>query len=74
MRIVNKNDNAVSFLTVDDLSPGEVFRFKDKAACIYLMTDDCYAIDVETGAICDTDTSEFKYSPVERISCHLVIE
>lgn len=73
MRVFNKNEYATGFLTVNDLESGEVFRFKDET-CIYLMTDDNYVVDVETGSVYDIDVAEFEYRPVERINCHLVIE
>lgn len=73
MKVVNKNEYATGFLTVNDLDAGEVFRFKDETR-IYLMSDDCYAVDVETGEVCYTDVAELEYRPVERVSCHLVID
>lgn len=73
MRIVNKKEEVTGFLTVEDLKPGEVFRFTDDIS-VYLMTDDDCVVDVETGAVYNTDVSELEYRPVERINCHLVIE
>ena len=73
MRVVNKNDNATNILTVNDLDAGEVFRFTG-ATDIYLMSDEFYIINIETGLILDTNKEEFEYKPIERINCHLVIE
>lgn len=73
MRVVNKNENATGFLTINDLDAGETFRFKDDT-CILLMTDDYYVVDVETGTTYNTDEDGLEYRPVERVSCYLVIE
>ena len=73
MRIVNKNEEATSFLTINNLEPGEVFRFTDDIS-VYLMIDEYSYVDVETGAVYRPDASELEYRPVEGINCHLVIE
>ena len=73
MRVVNKNEEVTGFLTVDDLDSGEVFRFQDSTG-VYLMTDDNFVVDVETGGVSDIYTRDLEYRPVERINCHLVIE
>lgn len=73
MVIVNKNENATGFLTIDDLEPGEVFRFQD-GVMVYLITDGDCVIDVETGAMFNIYEKNFEYRPVERVNCHLVIE
>ena len=73
MKVFNKNEYVTGFLTVDDLESGEVFRFKDET-CIYLMTDDIYMVNVETGSMYDITGAEFEHRPVERVNCHLVIE
>lgn len=73
MRIANKNENVTGFLTVDDLESGEVFRFTDDTS-VYLMTDDNFVVDVETGRVSDIYARDLEYRPVERVNCHLVIE
>ena len=73
MRIVNKNEEVTGFLTINDLDAGETFRFKDDT-CVLLMSNDYYAVDVETGEVYHTDVAELEYRPVERVNCHLVIE
>jgi hypothetical protein len=73
MRVVNKNEEVTGFLTVEDLEPGEVFRFQDSTG-VYLMTDDNFVVNVETGGVSDIYARDLEYRPVERINCHLVIE
>lgn len=72
MRVVNKNEEVTGFLTINDLDAGETFRFKDDT-CILLLTDNYYAVDVETGTAYNTD-AEFEYRPVERVNCYVVVE
>ena len=73
MVIVNKNENITGFLTINDLDAGEVFRFKDSIN-VYLMTDDNFVVNVESGGVSDIFGEDLEYRPVERVKCHLFIE